>query len=115
MRKILAFFPGHAVSGRLRQVGRRDETHEQNGKGQERQYISCGLQDCRYAHHGLPALVLRQGKGYFDSLGVDVRLPMYYAQMDCDTALTGGAVEGAITDLVRGERLAKKELLSTTK
>lgn len=47
-------------------------------------------------------------KGYFDSLGVDVRLPMYYAQMDCDTALTGGTVEGAITDLVRGERLAKR-------
>lgn len=47
-------------------------------------------------------------QGYFDSLGVDVRLPMFYAQMDCDTAIAGGSVEGSVTDLVRAERLVKK-------
>lgn len=49
-------------------------------------------------------------KGYFDSLGVDVRLLQYDAQMDCDTALIGGSVEGSITDLVRAERLKQKGL-----
>ncbi len=47
-------------------------------------------------------------QGYFDSLGIDVRLMQYDAQMDCDTALIGGSVEGSITDLVRAERLQKK-------
>lgn len=47
-------------------------------------------------------------QGYFDSLGVDVRLRQYNAQMDCDTALIGGSVEGAITDLVRAEHLRQK-------
>lgn len=47
-------------------------------------------------------------QGYFDSLGVDVRLRAYNAQMDCDTALVGGSVEGSVTDLVRAERLVSK-------
>ncbi len=47
-------------------------------------------------------------KGYFDTLGVDVRLRQYNAQMDCDTALAGGSVEGSITDLVRVDRLKQK-------
>ena len=40
--------------------------------------------------------------------GVDVRLKLFTAQMDCDTALAGGSVEGAVTDLVRAERLQKQ-------
>lgn len=46
--------------------------------------------------------------GIFDSLGVDVRLRQYHAQMDCDTALAGGSVQGAVTDLVRAERLQRR-------
>ena len=42
----------------------------------------------------------------FDTLGADVRLKAYTAQMDCDTALERGHVEGAVTDLVRGQRMA---------
>ncbi len=41
----------------------------------------------------------------FGSLGVDVHLRRYTAQMDCDTALARGRVEGAITDLIRSTRL----------
>ena len=44
----------------------------------------------------------------FDTLGADVRLKMFTAQMDCDTALIGGSVEGAVTDLVRAERMIQK-------
>ena len=55
----------------------------------------------------LPVYVARQA-GLFDSLGADVRLKYFTAQMDCDTALAGGSVEGAFTDLVRGQRLVRQ-------
>ena len=49
---------------------------------------------------------------YEDSLflkqGVDVHLRYYAAQMDCDTALMNGRVEGSITDLIRGARMVRK-------
>jgi len=63
----------------------------------------------------LPIIVAKQ-EGYFDKLGADVRFRMFTAQMDCDTALAGGSVQGAFTDLVRAERLIKKgtPLLYTT-
>lgn len=41
----------------------------------------------------------------FDTLHVDVHLRRWNAQMDCDTALVGGSIEGAVTDLVRAERM----------
>lgn len=50
----------------------------------------------------LPLYVAREHH-LFDSLGADVRLKAFRAQMDCDTALAGGSVEGAMTDLVRAE------------
>lgn len=55
----------------------------------------------------LPLYVARS-YNLFDSLGADIRLKAFMAQMDCDTALTGGSVEGAVTDLVRGQRMAAK-------
>lgn len=42
---------------------------------------------------------------WFDSLGVTVHLRYYTAQMDCDTALIRGRVEGAISDLIRIKRM----------
>lgn len=53
----------------------------------------------------LPLYVASQ-YGLFDTLGVDIRLKRYTAQIDCDTAIANGRVEGAVTDLVRGQRLA---------
>lgn len=53
-------------------------------------------------------LFLAKDHHFFDSLGVDVRLKMFTAQMDCDTALQRGRVEGAVTDLVRAERMIKQ-------
>lgn len=44
----------------------------------------------------------------FDTTVVDVRLKPFTAQMDCDTALVGRTVEGAVGDLVRMERLVSK-------
>lgn len=52
----------------------------------------------------LPFYVARQ-YSLFDSLGADVRLKCYTAQMDCDTALANKRVEAAVTDLVRGQRI----------
>ena len=49
---------------------------------------------------------------YEDSLflkqGVTVHLYRYNAQMDCDTAIARGRVEGTVTDLVRAARIEKK-------
>ena len=49
---------------------------------------------------------------YEDSLflkqGVTVHLYRYNAQMDCDTAIVRGRVEGTVTDLVRAARIEKK-------
>lgn len=52
----------------------------------------------------LPLYVARQYH-LFDSLGADVRLKLYNAQMDCDTALVNKRVEGAVTDMVRATRM----------
>jgi NitT/TauT family transport system substrate-binding protein len=46
----------------------------------------------------------------FDSLNGGVRLKFYNAQMDCDTAILRGRVEGAVTDLVRAKRMEKQGL-----
>lgn len=45
---------------------------------------------------------------FFDTLGVDVHVRNMTAQMDCDTALARGRVEGAVSDLFRTERLIRK-------
>lgn len=46
--------------------------------------------------------------GIADSMGLDVRLSNYMAQMDVDTALQNGRVEVAYSDLVRGLRMMPK-------
>ena len=55
----------------------------------------------------LPLFVAKELR-LFDTLGIDVRPKLFKAQMDCDTALMGGSVEGAVTDLVRAERMVKR-------
>jgi NitT/TauT family transport system substrate-binding protein len=55
----------------------------------------------------LPVMVAKELQ-LFDTLGIDVRPKLFKAQMDCDTALVGGSVEGAVTDLVRAERMKQK-------
>ena len=46
----------------------------------------------------------------FDTLRGGVRLKFFMAQMDCDTALERGRVEGAISDLVRAKRMEQHGL-----
>lgn len=43
----------------------------------------------------------------FKRAGVDVRLRRRNAQMDCDTLMTGGHVEGFVSDLIRTERMQR--------
>ncbi|MBQ7422826.1 MAG: ABC transporter substrate-binding protein [Prevotella sp.] len=57
----------------------------------------------------LPIYLLKDSMLY-DTTKVDIRLRRYKAQMDCDTALVGGSVQGSATDLVRSERLKSKGL-----
>lgn len=55
----------------------------------------------------LPLFVAAE-HGLFKAQGVDVRLKHFTAQMDCDTAVARGRVEGLVSDLVRTERLQQQ-------
>ena len=44
----------------------------------------------------------------FDTLNGGVRLKFYHSQIDCDTAMERGRVEGAVTDLVRAMRMSNR-------
>lgn len=55
----------------------------------------------------LPLYVAHQQQ-LFDSLNGGVRLKFYNAQMDCDTAIQRGRVEGMVTDLVRAMRIDRQ-------
>lgn len=57
----------------------------------------------------LPLFVARYYQLY-DTLRGGVRLKFFKAQMDCDTALQRGRVEGSITDLVRAKRMEQRGL-----
>ena len=52
----------------------------------------------------LPAYLLKDSLLY-DTVKVDIRLCRFNAQMDCDTAMIGGSVQAAFSDLVSTERL----------
>ncbi len=54
----------------------------------------------------LPVYVAKE-RQLFDT-AVDIRLKLFTAQMDCDTALMNKRVEVSITDLVRAERMMKQ-------
>lgn len=55
----------------------------------------------------LPLFVAQQYE-LFDTANGGVRLKFYNAQMDCDTAIQRGRVEGVVTDLVRAMRIDKQ-------
>lgn len=55
----------------------------------------------------MPLFVAKERR-LFDTLGVDVSLRMRKAQMDIDTALIGGSVEGAVSDSVRVARMRSR-------
>ena len=57
----------------------------------------------------LPLYVAQQYE-LFDTINGGVRLKFYNAQMDCDTSIQRGRVEGAVTDLVRAMRIDKQGL-----
>ena len=51
---------------------------------------------------------LAKSEAWFDSMGVDIRLKVRNAQMDCDTALAGKRVEVAVTDRKRVEHMTRR-------
>lgn len=53
-------------------------------------------------------LYVAQHYELYDTLLGGVRLKSYKAQMDCDTAIERGRVEGTVTDLVRAESMEKR-------
>ena len=52
-------------------------------------------------------LFVAQELALLDTVHGGVRLKMYHAQMDCDTAVERGRVEGVVTDLVRAGRMER--------
>lgn len=52
-------------------------------------------------------LYVAQATGLFDSVGVDVRLHTYQAQLDIDTAVARGRVQLAYSDLIRARMLER--------
>lgn len=85
-------------------VNRMSKAERQRLDSLDREALKIGVMptlDC------LPIYVAKEYH-LFDTLGVDVHLRWYSAQMDCDTALTNKRVEGSITDLVRAERMCAK-------
>ncbi len=66
----------------------------------------------------LPFFVAKD-MGWFDEQHIDVDLVRFLAQMDVDTALVGGSVDGAFTDKVRVGHMKEKfdlhlDILATT-
>ena len=57
----------------------------------------------------LPLYVAQQYE-LFDTVNGGVRLKFYHAQIDCDTAIQRGRVEGFVTDLVRAMRIDRQGL-----
>lgn len=57
----------------------------------------------------LPIFVAKE-RHFYERFNVDVRLRRFNSQMDCDTALIGGSVEGGLTDLVRKKWMEKKRV-----
>lgn len=55
----------------------------------------------------LPLYVARENKWFCDGK-TDIRLKYYTSQIDCDTALINSRVEGAVSDLVRVQRMNDK-------
>ena len=53
-------------------------------------------------------LYVAQYHELYDTLHGGVRLKYFTAQMDCDTALERGRVEGAVTDLIRAVRMSRR-------
>ena len=53
-------------------------------------------------------LYVADATGMFGEEHLNVRLMKYTAQMDCDTAILRGRVQGVFTDLVRTQRLRQK-------
>jgi len=53
-------------------------------------------------------LYVADATGMFGEEHINVRLMKYTAQMDCDTAILRGRVQGVFTDLVRTQRLRQK-------
>ena len=57
----------------------------------------------------LPIFVAKD-RHFYEQFNVDVRLRRYNSQMDCDTSLIGGSVEGGITDLIRIKQIEKQKV-----
>lgn len=110
-KKIISCCLGVALLGMIISCGQSEETRRRLSKLErarldsiDRAALKVGVMptlDC------LPVYVAYEDS-LFQQQGVDVHLRYYTAQMDCDTALMNGRVEGSITDLIRGAHLVRK-------
>ena len=110
-KTIISCCLGVALLGMMISCGQSEETRRRLSKLErarldsiDRAALKVGVMptlDC------LPVYVAYEDS-LFQQQGVDVHLRYYTAQMDCDTALMNGRVEGSITDLIRGAHLVRK-------
>lgn len=110
-KTIISCCLGVALLGMMISCGQSEETKRRLSKLErarldsiDRAALKVGVMptlDC------LPVYVAYEDS-LFQQQGVDVHLRYYTAQMDCDTALMNGRVEGSITDLIRGAHLVRK-------
>ena len=109
MRKILSII---ATILLLAACGQSYEETKQQTRAQQRKLAredSAALKIAVMPTLDCLPLYIAKDHQMFDTI-VDIRLKTFTAQMDCDTALINGRVEGSITDIVRAERLIKQGL-----
>ncbi len=108
MRKIVCVF---ATICLLAGCGQSYEEQQRVSRQQQRQRMredSAALKVAVMPTMDCLPLYVAQERGFFQKLGVDVCLKHFTAQMDCDTAVQRGRVEGMVSDLVRTERLQQQ-------
>ncbi|MBR2777237.1 MAG: ABC transporter substrate-binding protein [Prevotella sp.] len=109
MRKILSII---ATILLLAACGQSYEETKQQTRAQQRKLAredSAALKIAVMPTLDCLPLFIAKDHQMFDTI-VDIRLKTFTAQMDCDTALINGRVEGSITDIVRAERMIKQGL-----
>lgn len=95
----------------LSSCGNSPKEDEQKRKEAERKADSAALKVAVMPTLDCLPLFIAQEKGLFKKQNVDVRLQFCQAQIDQDTSLLRGHVEGIVTDLVRAEYMQRHDKL----
>ncbi|MBR1548705.1 MAG: ABC transporter substrate-binding protein [Prevotella sp.] len=107
MKKILAIMAGVALLAACGQSYEETKRIARENRREAMRRDSAALKIAVMPTLDCLPLYVAEHYGLLDSLNGGVRLKRYTAQMDCDTALTRGRVEGSVSDLVRAKRMER--------